>query len=287
MIAILKFIFSGYSYACILGIMLATQITAYTAGANGITEMQEKVLPYAIGFEAIAILAALILQIAGRFKFGYAVVRKKEGYVFYFKKSALGMAPALFIAILIISILLTVIACAADVPDTAFQPAYLFGIPTGIIIITLYFAWLRNRWNVVCARDIGSITVKFAKFGFIPWSSEVKPWEVKEVIFKMVMLWIGDKFVVNKDLLKIKKEIDELGKKMTVNASTISEFIEGTKKMYPGVTVIIERIVLVSDTSGKVPIILNERYDFKSFVQVLFNNKKPVIRWKSRMLYHS
>ena len=276
--SIFGFIFSLYSVASYFALLLAVVI-----GAGGSSQVQKDMMPYGIAILVVAMVAALGLAIFKKPKFGNEVTRKKEGYVFYFK-SAPFIIPILFIAIGVVETWLAVMLFAGGVTEEVFFSFYLWVGPIGLALLICYYGMIK-RWSVVYASDINNITVKFAKFELIPWTSNINPAEIREVIFRTLILETGSKTSSDARLKKIKDEIDELAKGLTVQAADMVDFIDRTKKMYPGMAIILEKIVLKADNGKKTPIVLNEKSDFKSFLNIFFKGRKPMIIWKSRMSY--
>jgi len=275
---VLRFVFSLYSIAFYFALLLAAVISS-----GGLSQVQKEMMPYGIAILTVAMVVALGLAIFKKPKFGNEVTRKKEGYVFYFK-SAPFIIPILFIAIGVVATWLAIMLFAGDVTEEVFFSFYLWVGPIGLALLICYYGMIK-RWSVVYASDINNITVKFAKFELIPWTSNINPAEIREVVFRTLILETGSKTSSDAKLKKTKDEIDELAKGFTVQSTDMVEFIDRTKKMYPGMAIILERIILKSHNGKKTPIVLNEKSDFKSFVNIFFKGRKPMIIWKSRMMY--
>ena len=274
-----RFIFSAYLFTFWFGGLLAVQIIAITEGAANMSKM----MMYGMGFQILGIIASLICGIFLEYRAGNKVTRKKEGSVFYFSASPFIM-PILFFIGAIIATFLTVMLAANNI-DEIETGHFSIGVSVLFGLFLILWRVIVLRWSSVNAYNINTLIVKFPKLGLIPWISKISPGEIHEAIFKIMILPTG-KYLANDELKKIKIEIDDVAKKLAIKTVDMSDFIDKIKKLHPEMAIILNRIILKSVNGKKTPIILNERSDFRKFTDILFKGKKPMIIWKSKMMYH-
>jgi len=283
-VAILKFIFSFYSVACYLFFLMAVQISAFTVGENSLGDMQIALLPYGIGLYGITGVICLILAIKGGEYAGNKIIKKKEGYEFYYKFYP--FLPGLIGAgIMIFTTFLTVLLCASDVSDEAFFSPFTWVTPPVVLLIIFYKPLLGRRWSEIGVKE-NTLTVKFTKFGF-PTTRNLKEEEIQEVYFKTIIQPTSNETLRDRQLKKLKTEIDKSALDLAGQANGVTDFMEKIRKVKPDTEIIIDKLILKTVDGSKVPIEVAEYVDFKKFSQIFLSKIRPVIKWRSLIFYNS